>query len=232
MQRFDIPFNEFNPIFRLTGEKTKDYYPRRYIYYVDYPFIRSELRRAYRKSEYYNTAMDQATIASEPDIFRYNHLVFIDGDYIFTTEIYPQETKTGIIIDVESNRNEHGLTYADFVRYKKENATVTVFMIPNYGFSTLTTNKYVLEKYQNRVPFENIKGSERFTENTICFLNAEEGLARRFWSPNIFCNVKDESVDFQKELGAGGKKYKMAFITFDYLCDVQRCRVRKSILLL
>ena len=221
MQRFDIPFNDFQPIFRLTGEKTKDYYPRRYISYVEYPFVRPELRKKYRKSELYNTAMDQKTIASNPDIFRYNHLVFINGDYIFTTEIYPQETKTGIIIDVASNRNEHGLTYKDFVRYKQENPIVTVIMVPNFGFSTLSTNQYVLDKYQKRIPFERVDNSGAFTENTICMLNAEEGLARRFWSPKIFCNIEDESVDFQDNLGAGGKVYNMAFITLSTLYDVQ-----------
>lgn len=221
MERFDIPFSEFKPILRLTGEKSKDYFPRRYMAYVDYTFIRPELRKKFKNSEFYNIAIDQVNIAANPNIFRYNHLVFIDGDYIFTTEVYPQESKTGIIIDVENNRNEHGISYADYVRYSTTNPMVTIFMVPNFAVSTLTTNQYALDGYSNAVPFEKIKGSEKFTNQTLCFINAEKGLARRFWSAKVDCNTDEKIVEFGNDLGAGDAKYLMCFLTFQNLFSIR-----------
>jgi hypothetical protein len=219
MERFDIPFSEFKAVYRLAGEKSRDYYPRRYIAYMDYTFIRPELRKKYKRSELYGLALNQEQIASNSDIFRYNHLVFIDGDYIFTTEVYPQESKTGIIIDVESNHNEHGITYSDYVRYSETNPTVTIIMVPNYKFSSLTANQYVIDKYNGVVPFDKINRSSLFTKDTICFLNNEEGLARRFISSKIAIDMDNKNVVFGNDLGAGGKKYLLAFMTFDSLYD-------------
>jgi len=217
MERFDIPFREFKPTYRLPGERGKDYFPKRNIAYIDYQFIHAELRRKFRNSEFFNKALNQETIAANPDLFRWNHLVFIDGNYISTTEVYPMEAKTGIIIDVESNHNEHGLTYIDYNNYTERNATVTVLMVPSFKFAMVDTNQYVIDNYHGRIPFSKIPGSETFTENTLCLLNAEELICRRFFSDRIKVDVDNQIVRFMGNLDAGGNKYRLCFITFDFL---------------
>ncbi len=217
MERFDIPFRDFKPTYRLSGEKTREYFPKRNIAYIDYQFIRAELRKKYRNSDVYNKAVNQVEISENPSIFRYNHLVFINGDYISTTEVYPQEAKTGIIIDLESNQSRHGITYADYTRWMEENPTVTIIIVPNFKVSMLNTNQYIINRANGSLPFDNITGSEYFTDETVCFLNSGEGLSRRFLSDKITIDTESRVINFDNDLGAGGKTYHLCFITFDHL---------------
>lgn len=217
MERFDIPFSEFLPTFRLSGEKDRDYFPKRNVAYIDYQFIPSDLRKKYRDSEFYNRALNQEEIASDPAMFRFNHLVFINGEYISTTEIYPQESKTGVIIDCIYHQNDHGMSVVDIDRYTKENATVTVLMVPSFKVATIDTNQATINKYNGKIPFSKISGSEYFTKDTICFVNSEAGMCRKFWSDKITCDTTNQVVKFNGNIGAGGNIIRLCFITFDYL---------------
>lgn len=220
IMRFDIPFSEFQLTYRLVGEETSDFYPKRYIAYVDYAFIESELRRSFRNSEFYNKTISQEQIASNPTLFRHNHMVFVDGEYIFTTEVYPMESRTGIIIDVETNRNDHGIKFDSYQKWLVENPTVTILMVPNFSITTLNTNNYVLDMYKYKVPFSKIPGSEKFTSDTICFVNCEDGLGRRFLSPEVKCNPTKQIVEFGNDLQAGAAVIRLCFITFDHVFGI------------
>lgn len=221
IKRFDIPFREFKPVYRLSGEKTKDYYPRRHMAYIDYQFIRAELRKDYRKSELYNTPVNQEQIAEHDELFRYNHMVFINGEYISTTEVYPQEAKTGIIIDVTSNRNTHGITYEDYTKYMETNPIVTVVIVPSFKVTMVTTNRYVLDGYNWNVPFDKITGSDHFNENTLCFVNTEDGVSRKICTNRVKVDPSIDVVRIDRGLTYGGKSIRLCFITFDSLYDVR-----------
>lgn len=215
IKRFDIPFDQFINFDRLSGESKRLYFPKRYVAYVDYIFIEPELRKKYRNSDFYNLAINQETIAANPSIFKYNHLVFINGEYISTTEVYPQESKTGIIIDCISKNNNHGLTYFQWKEYRDTNPTVTIYMVPNYSIVNAVTNRYVLQDLNYNIPFDKIKGSESFNDSTICFSNTVDALSRRYYEKGIVC--KGNNVIVNPDITPGGDKYRFSFITFNYL---------------
>ena len=217
IERFDIPFEKFVSTFRLTGESTKGYYPKRYVAYVDYQFIEPELRKKYRNSDFYNKAVSQDTISDNPNIFRHNHMVFIDGEYIFTTEVYPLESKTGIIIDVESQKNPHGISFKQFQDYKMSNPTVTVLMVPNFHFVNAATNAYILNNCDYKIPISSIPGGENFTNNTMCFVNSIDGIARRYFEQRITCDIGNGIVNVDRGIVPGGDRYRFCFLTFDQL---------------
>lgn len=219
MERFDIPFNDFLSTTRLTGEKSKTYYPRRHVAYVDYDFIQPELRKRYRRSKLFNVAVNQTEIAEHPDVFQYNHLVFIDGDYIFTTEIYPLEGKTGIIIDEETIKSKHGITYKDYIRYKEENAMVTVFMVPNFYVSNLKTNRYVLEQYNFDIPFNKLVNGDQLTEHTLGFLDTSDSLAHRYYEPAIEYDTVSKTLHVPDNIVDYGKEFYLCSITLPDLFE-------------
>lgn len=220
IEQFDIPFNEFLSTNRLMGEPKRTYYPRRYVAYVNYAFIDPELRKKYRNSEFYNVAINQETISDNPSIFRHNFLIFINGEFIFTAEVYPLESKTAIVIDVAMKDGEHGISYNQFKDYRDTNALVTVVMVPNYSMSNVGTNAYVLDNYDYKVPFSNIKNSEYFTNNTFCFVNMVDDIARRFYENRISCDTENKMVNIGRDISPGGTRYRFCFVTFGHLYEV------------
>lgn len=217
MERFDVPFNKFQPETRLVGEKTNTYYPKRYITYIDYLFILPELRKRYRNSKFFNVPVNQAEIANNTDVFKFNHLVFIDGEYIYTTEVYALDTRTGIIIDVETSKNPHGITLKQFKHYRDTNAMVTIIMLPNFGFSTLNTNKHTLATYPNGVPLTKVPGSDKFQDTTLGFVTNSEALSSRVYSDAIQIDVDNNVLDIDITNMPDVKRYQMCFLTFDHI---------------
>lgn len=217
MQRFDLPFNRFRIEGRLIGEKETSYYPKRYTTYIDYLFIPPELRKKYRNSKFFNTPVNQQQIADNPDIFKYNHMVFINGEYIYTTEIYALDTRTGIIIDVVSPKNDHGITLEQFKQYRAENPMVTILMVPNYNFVTLNTNQYTLNTYQDGVPFHKINGATNFTNDTMGFVSATEAMSTKIYSPAIIVDATQRKVRIDTHKLPNVKRYQMCFFTFDHI---------------
>lgn len=217
IEQFHIPFNEFLSTSRLMGEPRRAYYPRRYVAYVNYTFIDPELRKKYRNSEFYNVAVNQETIAANPLIFRHNYLIFINGEFLFTTEVYPLESKTGIIIDVATKANEHGITYEQYQEYRDSNPMVTILMVPNFSMVNAGTNAYVLENCNYEIPFANIPGGNQFTNDTICFVNTVDGIARRFYEDRVVCDAASKTVKIGRDITPGGARYRLCFITFDHV---------------
>ena len=220
MKRFDIPFNEFLPTKRLLGEKKRSFYPKRNIAYVDYTFIEPELRKKYRNSVFYNVAVNQNTISKNPGIFKFNYMVFINGEYIFTTEVYPVESKLGIIIDIENTNNEHGITLAQYNEYRETNPMVTVVIVPNFNMVDTNTNRYILEKLDYTIPFNRIPGSDSFTNETLCFVNSTYNMARRYYDSRIRVDKSSETILVDRDISPGDALHRFCFVTLNYLKNV------------
>ena len=220
IESFQIPFSEFLPTSRLMGETRRTSYPRRYVAYVNYTFIEPELRKKYRNSDFYNVPINQETISANPLMFKHNYLIFINGEFIFTTEVYPLESKTAIVIDVATKNNEHGISYDQYKEYRDSNPMVTVIMVPNYTMVNAGTNKYVLENCNYSIPFGNIPGGNNFTDNTMCFVNSVDDIARRFYEDRIRCDSENKVVNVSRDITPGGDRYRFCFVTFDHIYKV------------
>lgn len=221
MERFDVPFKEFLSTRRLMGEKRRSFYPKRHIAYINYTFIEPELRKRYRNSDFYNAAINQDTISKNPEIFRMNYMVFIEGEYISTTEIYPLESKLGIIIDLETGTNQHGISLSQYNEYKERNPMVTILVVPNFGVLNLTTNAYALDGLGYEIPFSRIPGSESFTKDTICLVNTVEKMARRYYEEGIEVDLERNVVTIDRDITPGGPDYYCTFLTFPKLYRIE-----------
>ena len=217
MKRFCLKFSDFLSTKRLSSERNRSHYPRRYMGYIDFTFIEPELRKRYRNSNLYGVSVNQEVISKNPDIFRYNYLVFINGEFIFTTEVYPSDSKLGVIIDLETQMNEHGITLNQYNEYKQTNPNVDILIVPNFTMSNVGTNKYVLDNLDYKVPFDQIVGSENFGSNTICFANTVDGIARRYYEDRIHVNMDDSIVEMGRDITPGEGRYRFVFVSFNSL---------------
>lgn len=220
IKRFSIPFNNFLPTKRLMGENKKTFYPKRHIAYVDCAFIAPELRKKYRNSAFYNVAVNQDTISKNQDIFESNYLVFINGEYIFTTEVYPIESRLGVIIDLQTKNNEHGISLDQYNEYRDTNPNVDIIIVPNFNITNLTTNKYVLESMDYSIPFDKFPKYDEFNENTVCFANSVDNIARRYYENGIKVNLGNSTIDIDRNISPGGNKYLFTLLSFNYLYDI------------
>lgn len=220
MERFQLNFSDFLSTKRLSSERNRSHYPRRYMVYINFTFIKPELRKKYRNSDFYNVSVSQETIAKNPDIFKYNYLVFINGEFIFTTEVYPVDSKLGVIIDLETQTNEHGITLAQYNEYKKTNPKVDILIVPNFTIVNSGTNKYILDDLNYAVPFNQLVGSNQFNSNTICFVNTVDGVARRYFEDRIHIDKDNSIVNIGRDITPGEGRYRFAFITFGSLYKI------------
>lgn len=180
MQRFDIPIERFKMEYRTQYEDRFHMYSRRYIHYVKRPFIHYTRSVAYRYSEFYEKPVNPEVIGKHKEIFSSSFLLFVDGELVTTCEVLPLEAETGIIIDLSSTVDKHGVSFAQWDKWVKDEATVTVFFLPNYEFtdSVRITRPTVLTVYNREVPFSYVGNVEdndmEFSQldwNTIVFHN-------------------------------------------------------------
>ena len=138
MERFDFPIEEFQLEYRTGNETQIRMYSRRYVRYVKRQFIHYTQKDAYRKSAFYKKALNQETIGKHPELFSWNFLLFVDGELVTTCEILPMDGNTGVIIDLASKADEHGVSYAQYqTEFYRIHRIFTKF--PIYGFYPIGT---------------------------------------------------------------------------------------------
>ena len=224
MKRFQIPFHDFIYTSRLEWEKSSSYSLRRHVAYVDYAFIEPELRKRYRNSDFYNIPIDQETISKNMDIFKHNYLVFISGELLTTVKVYPMESKLGIIIDIASGKFPNGISYDKLMKYKTNDVMVDFIITPNYYISTFESNEY----RDRNVLFNNIDGSEKFTENTLCFSNSDEENNTFVYDDNIIVDIPNRDILINDDFIPITSKWVFKCITFgnaygiEYISDGER----------
>lgn len=205
MQRFDIPIERFKTEYRTQYEDRLHMYSRRYIFYVKRPFIHYTRSAVYRYSEFYQKPVNPETICKHKNIFSSSFLLFVDGELVTTCEVLPLEAETGIIIDIESGADRHGVTFAQYNKWLQEEATVTVFFLPNYDFtdSVRITRPTVTTLYNREVPFSYVGDLEnndmeysQLDWNTIVFHNNPTDYHVKRFSQTIQIATSEQKILF------------------------------------
>lgn len=225
VRRFDIPFRDFKSEYRTQNESELRLYPRRFISYVEHEFIPTSKRKKYRQSDSYNKALNQSDISRHPELFNYNFLMFIGGYYIATSEILPREDKLGIIIDVANGNHTHGIPYSDYKKFYENNEMVTIFIIPNFDYSTATTNRNVISAYNNKIPLDKLVRGDALSMNTLVFSNFDDsGISTKRYLENIVVDENETVLDFKSLDGLEEvkKSFQFSFITFHLLNGIMR----------
>ena len=223
MDRYDIPIEKFVPEYRTQYETKNKMYSRRYIKYVDRPFIHYSQVQAFRSSEFYGKELNQEIIGKNPTMFAWNFLIFVGGELITTSEVLPVESKTGVIIDLESPTNKHGITYNQYKEWVDNEAIVTVFFLPNFKFtdSVNVTRAHLVTNLNREITSEYVSPIDNndmdysiLNEDTLVFHNNPKDLhvKRLSKSVDVFNGtvVFGDMTEFRET-----PTIDLSFITFD-----------------
>ena len=205
MDRFDIPISKFKLEYRTTYEEEYHMYSRRYVYYVKRPFIHYTQNVVYRCSEFYQKAVNQETIGKRKDIFTWNFMLFVNGEFVTTCEVLPLEASTGVIIDLASKVDEHGVSFKQYEEWLKNDAVVTVIFLPNYQFtdSVNITRASITTLYGKEIPFSYVGSIENndmdysmLNNDTLVFHNAPSDYHVKRLSRSVQISKREEKLLF------------------------------------
>lgn len=203
VERFDIPFSEFTQEFRLQTEKQNKMYSRRYVYYLPSQFIDYRERKDYKRSKLYNVPVGFETISENQKIYSRNFLLFINGRFISTAEVLPLEDKTGVIIDVASSNDKHGIPLSKYKEYRNDDAIVTIVFVPNFTWSRHITNRYAMGNNKYTYPFGKFNGGNNITENSLMFINTTDdksSVSLRRPTTKYTINHTDKMIVFDEDI--------------------------------
>lgn len=220
IKRYNLKFSDFIDEPRLAKKSESVYYPKRYTHYEFDRFIHENQRRDYRRCDVFNEPVNMLEIAARPNIFHRNFLMFIDGHFVNTGEVYPLDDRLGFIIDVATEKNQHGISFANYRRFKDKDADVTVFVVPNFNIGIIDTNIPTMNQYEGLIPFTRIPGfTNRFDNKPVA-------------EPMIFFNDTTDlsfgvqaSKTFRFEYTAYGKPEKLWVNMHDLDVNISKRRI-------
>lgn len=127
-------------------------------------------------------------------IFEYNFLFFINGYYIDDVKVLTDDNDTIFVLEIADGA---GITSAKYAEFINQDATVTVYIVPNFKITkqtitngTLSRNKYSLNS--------NVLVTGGCDENSLIFINDDASNPRMKSLCNYTC-VDNNSVTLDSE---------------------------------
>jgi len=119
--------------------------PRRWVFFIEHEFINVGKRLMYKRSKLYEKELSFNEINKRPDLFDSSFLLFIEGRlYTKGVKLLCKEDKTYIILNCCEVPTDEGFSIDEMKRYIEENVNVTLYIIPNTGIKSISTNAYRL----------------------------------------------------------------------------------------
>ena len=149
--------------------------PRRWVYYVDKDFINVGKRITYKRSKLYEKDLSYNDIISNPQIFNFSYLVFIEGKlYTEGIRLLCKEDKTYVVFLCKEKPIDEGFTIAQIRDFIERNVDVTIFFIPNVGITNVTSNAYRAKENNAKdgLLYRTLGLSElaKYDQNTLSFI--------------------------------------------------------------
>lgn len=142
---------------------------KRYVLNVPKQLLQTANKELYKKSNLFMKEISVADIAKNIKIFPLNFVVFIDGAIYSNFKIVIGEDISKIILYINNKNISDGFEEAEYRELLEKDAKVTVFFIPNSISGSYSTNKYVIKKFNNKVPIERFNVNGELTENSITY---------------------------------------------------------------
>ena len=170
-KRFNFKMSDLKLINNIN--KSRSYYPKKYVAFVNENFISDINKVLYRRSLFFNKELTIFDISNNPKIFTKTFMVFINGKLFDTINILCKEDTTYIIFDIYSNNNQTGIPYEYFNELMSIDADISVIFIANCEYGIYNTNINVLKKYSNQLSLDrfNIVNNLDTESNYITFIN-------------------------------------------------------------
>lgn len=156
---------------------------------LDKDFIDVSKRKPYKLSEYYNTYVGVDTLVENPDIFLLLPIVMIDNKSVFSYKV-----KSAL-----DGHTDITFTHIDSIqRFLKSFHSISVTFLKNTYMHQFTTNKYIIEKYDWKLP-QSVTGIEKENAYKNIFFIMRDTFEST--GSNFFvANVDDEdNIIFDKE---------------------------------
>lgn len=203
------------------------YVPRRWLFYIEYDFIDTGKRIAYKRSSQYEKDLSYDDIINHPDLFESSFLVFVEGK-LFTEgiKILCKEDKTYVVFICKEKPSDVGFPIADMLDYLERNVDVSIIFVPNVGLANITTNGYRVKKANNYqgLPYRTMKLSEKavYDDNTLSYVKYQGDLESRptdvrFGSNGLFVN--QEAVQYTIDSNPKDTTFNIQLIPLRYLLD-------------
>lgn len=219
--RLEIPFQEFERITKLPIEKQSTSYPKRYIYYTGIDMVKTDKEFRYHSSPLYGQMLSQKTISENPDIFKCNFMIFIDGYYISTAEVVISDDESAIIIDVDPNLGGDsliGISAETFKKYYDNNYSVVFMTVPMMSMGIANLNKPTFDLNNGSLNFSRFTNSEEFNENTLFLINTTSDVALKKF---VKAEVKDDAVLIPTDITLDSVKLEVIGINLPFLWETR-----------
>lgn len=100
-------------------------------------------------------------------VFEFNFLFFINGYYIDDVQVLTDDNDTTFVLNISDNAGINGETYSKFI---SQDATVTVYIVPNFKITKKTITRGALERNKYAIN-ANIIPDGTYSENSLIFMN-------------------------------------------------------------
>lgn len=174
IKRFDFKMSDF--VLSQSVTKTVQIRPKKYIHFIKENFIELDKRSLYKNSSLYMKELSIFDIASNPTIFAFTYMVFINGKFYDTANIICDEDSTGIILDLQgtTGQNPTGIPDSHFEQLLAANANVTVIFTVNCAYGVYTTNISTLSANKDGLALSRFNLANNLDTDTryITFINS------------------------------------------------------------
>lgn len=227
VRRFDVHMNDLVRITRLSTEIVKSHYPHRYGYYIPGNVIPNESKKKCKELGLFGKPLAQDVVSMYRDSISANILMFVDGEFIDTCEFVIDDDHLTAILDVDAGTDakdsmRDGIPYEKYVEYKENNSLVTIFVVPNYYYSTSEFNCPTLKEIlRYNVPSDRFTTVDHFDSNkTLFFMNNDSG--NKSIMHGMKCTVdEDKTVHLPTDAEYSTLKLKISALTLGNVHEIK-----------
>lgn len=215
--RFDFTFDQLERVNKIDGQLVD--MPIRYRLIIPKDFIDVADRERYKKSPLYNKMVDQKTIASNPDMFVNNFMVFIKGQFFNNVKIVCKEDNTYFYFTISSTTpqpEDMGLEL--FERLKTERAPVTILYVANNEYGEMTSSKSRYNIFNGVFPYDLFtRLNFRSRRKPIAFTTTDD----KFFRYNLVdATDARENINLGKPSNFTNDSVNVRYFNFAYLHEV------------
>ena len=147
IRHVDIPIREFGRITKLPKESTASLSTFRYVYFTDIDLVDGDKEYLFRsKDNLFNRDLTIQDISDNRAIFKNNIIPIINNKFYWNVKVLVNDDTCGIILTVDHDNNNYktGLSLDEYTKLYNDNATVTIYSVPNFYIETIMTTKATL----------------------------------------------------------------------------------------
>lgn len=226
LRRYNIHFKDMQPVTRLKSDKMNKTYPKRYSYSIPKNIVTKGKEKACKELDLYDIPLTQEDIAKYPKIFNYNFMIMLDGKFVNTGDMIVSTNSIMITIDVDvlghqDSIERTGIPYDIFREYYENDAILSLFLLPNFGYGITSCTKRTYENtLLKEIPLVRFTNKNDIREdNTMVFVNTDTdpSLLKRVNFSIKSNSDTDKRIIIDTDVEITSDNINIVAVSFDYL---------------